>query len=232
MAEGLSPTPAVPRFSRKDIIDMQDQLVSMNLEKEGLDFTGKGKEMRKRLLEHFYPTSLSDVIYPGSDPGSTPLHDAAPVDENLASDPGFTPLHVAAPVDINSASDSGITPLHDAVSVDINPASDPGFTPPHVAAPVDINSASDSGITPLHDAVSVDINPASDLGPTPLHDAASVDTNPASDSGFTPLHDAAKKPTLSQEEVKGFKVDKLRLQWSMGSAQWIMSQKEICLSLF
>ena len=194
MAEGLSPTPAVPRFSRKDIIDMQDQLVSMNLEKEGLDFTGKGKEMRKRLLEHFYPTSLSDVIYPGSDPGSTPLHDAAPVDENLASDPGFTPLHVAAPVDINSASDSGITPLHDAVSVDINPASD--------------------------------------LGPTPLHDAASVDTNPASDSGFTPLHDAAKKPTLSQEEVKGFKVDKLRLQWSMGSAQWIMSQKEICLSLF
>ena len=194
MAEGMSPTPAVPRFSRKDIIDMQDQLLSMNLEKEGLDFTGKGKEMRKRLLEHFYPTSLSDVIYPGSDPGSTPLHDAAPVDENLASDPGFTPLHVAAPVDINSASDSGITPLHDAVSVDINPASD--------------------------------------LGPTPLHDAASVDTNPASDSGFTPLHDAAKKPTLSQEEVKGFKVDKLRLQWSMGSAQWIMSQKEICLSLF
>ena len=167
----MSPTPAVPRFTRKYINDMQDQLLSMNLEKEGLDFTGKGKEMRKRLLDHFYPTSHSDVLYPGSDPGSTPLHDAAPVDTNLASDPGFTPLHVAAPVDTN---------------------------PP-----------SDSGITPLHDAVSVDTNPASDLGSTPLHDAASVDTNPASDSGLTPLHVAA--PTLSQEEVKGLKVDKLRL---------------------
>ena len=133
MAEGLSPTPAVPRFSRKDIIDMQDQLVSMNLEKEGLDFTGKGREMRRRLLEHFYPTSHFDVIYPGSDPGSTPLHDAAPVDKNLASDPGFTPLHVAAPVDINPASNSGITPLHDAVTVDINPASGSGVTPLHKA---------------------------------------------------------------------------------------------------
>jgi hypothetical protein len=180
MAEGMSPTPAVPRFSRKDINGMQDQLVSMNLEKEGLDFTGKGKEMRKRLLEHFYPTSHSDVIYPGSDPGSTPLHDAAPVDKNLASDPGFTPLHVAAPVDINPASYPGITPLHDAVSVDTNPANDSGFTP-------------------LHDAAQkVEIQP----------ERKDENINPTNDRGVTPLHQAPFPYTV--DHIKGFMVEQLR----------------------
>ena len=162
MAEAMSSTPAVPRFTRKDINGMQDQLISMNLEKEGLDCTGKVKEMRKRLLDHFYPTSHSEVINPGSDPGFTPLHDAAPEDTNLTSDPGFTPLHVAAPLDTNPASDSSIAPLHDAASVDTYPASDSGFTPLHDAAQIveiqrerkdeNINPTNDRGVTPLHQA--------------------------------------------------------------------------------
>ena len=47
---------AVPRFSRTDINGMRDQLLSMNLDCEGLDSTGSETEKRIRLLEHFYPT--------------------------------------------------------------------------------------------------------------------------------------------------------------------------------
>ena len=57
MAEALSSSSAIPRLTRKAINEMRDQLLTMNLNVEGLVSTGSETEMRKRLMEHFYPTS-------------------------------------------------------------------------------------------------------------------------------------------------------------------------------
>ena len=59
MAEALIST-SVPRLTRKAINEMKDQLVTMNLDQEGLLSTGSPEIMRSRLMEHFYPTTLND----------------------------------------------------------------------------------------------------------------------------------------------------------------------------
>ena len=65
MAEAMISV-SVPRFTRKDINEMRDQLLTMNLDKECLPSTGGVIEKRKRLMEHFYPTTPSDVTGPSS----------------------------------------------------------------------------------------------------------------------------------------------------------------------
>ena len=115
------------KFTRQDIKKMQEQLLTYNLGKECLSITGSFKEKQQRLMEFFYPPSVSGVA---SDSRLTPFHHAAPVenlqqDENInqpsvsgvASDPRLTPLHHAAPVEvlepdgnINPPSGSGVTP--------------------------------------------------------------------------------------------------------------------------
>ena len=62
---------SVPRFTRKVISEMRDQLLTMNLDKECLVSTGSVHEKRERLIEHFYPTTLND------DTAGTTLHFAA-----------------------------------------------------------------------------------------------------------------------------------------------------------
>ena len=66
MAEAMRS--AAPRFTRTDINGMRDQRLSMNLDSEGLDSTGSETEKRKRLLEHFYPTS-DEALSPAPDAG-------------------------------------------------------------------------------------------------------------------------------------------------------------------
>ena len=67
MAEALIST-SVPRYTRKAINEMKDQLVTMNLDQEGLLSTGSPETMRSRLMEHFYPTTLNDDTGPSVSP--------------------------------------------------------------------------------------------------------------------------------------------------------------------
>ena len=58
MAEAVIST-SVPRFTRKAINNMKDQMLTMNLDAISLPSTGTPKEKRDRLMEHFYPDTLS-----------------------------------------------------------------------------------------------------------------------------------------------------------------------------
>ena len=58
MAEAVIST-SIPRFTRKDINNMKDQILTMNLDAERLPSTGTPKEKRDRLMEHFYPATLN-----------------------------------------------------------------------------------------------------------------------------------------------------------------------------
>ena len=58
MAEAVIST-SVPRFMKKDINNMKDQILTMNLDAERLPSTGNAKEKRDRLMEHFYPATLN-----------------------------------------------------------------------------------------------------------------------------------------------------------------------------
>ena len=87
-------TPA-PKFTRQEIFRMKDQMLSFNLEEEGLSSTGSFVQKQERLLEFFYP----EVPTNGS--GDTPLH--------LASQVGSTIEMVENGI-TNHVSDSGDTP--------------------------------------------------------------------------------------------------------------------------
>jgi hypothetical protein len=58
MAEAMISV-SFPRFTRKDINEMRDQLLTMNLDEECLPSSGSPEEKRDRLMEHFYPATLS-----------------------------------------------------------------------------------------------------------------------------------------------------------------------------
>ena len=58
MAEAMISV-SFPRFTRKDINEMRDQLLTMNLDEECLPSSGSPEEKRNRLMEHFYPATLT-----------------------------------------------------------------------------------------------------------------------------------------------------------------------------
>ena len=132
-------TPA-PKFTRQEIFRMKDQMLSFNLEEEGLSSTGSFVQKQERLLEFFYPE------VPTNDSGDTPLHNAAqdrpPEDmevngtTNPTSLSGDTPLHLAVQV-VSTVEivENGIT----------NPVSDSGDTPPQLATP--LHKAARDGLT-------------------------------------------------------------------------------------
>ena len=110
----------IPKFTRQGIKKMKEQLLTYNLGKECLSITGSFKEKQQRLMDFFYPPSVSGAA---SDSRLTPFHHAASVE-------------VLGPVGkINPSSGLGATPLHHAVSVEglqlsenINPPSGSGTT--------------------------------------------------------------------------------------------------------
>ena len=103
-------TPA-PKFTRQEIFRMKDQMLSFNLEEEGLSSTGSFVQKQERLLEFFYP----EVPTNGS--GDTPLHLASQVGStiemvengitNPVSDSGDTSPQLATP--LHKAAQDGLT---------------------------------------------------------------------------------------------------------------------------
>ena len=121
-----------PKFTRQDIIRMQDQFLSFNLERACLTSTGSFAQKQERLLEFYYPAN------PTNGSGDTPLH-------NAAQDRSFEELEVNGTTNpTGSTNGSGDTPLHNAApdrsSVEeevigtTNPTRVSGDTPLHLAA--------------------------------------------------------------------------------------------------
>ena len=89
MAEALIST-SVPRLTRKAINEMRDQLLTMNLNQEGLLSTGSPEIMRSRLMEHFYPTPLNDETGPSVSP-------SLPISEEINAIPSTSDTVGAVP---------------------------------------------------------------------------------------------------------------------------------------
>ena len=83
MAEAMISV-SVPRFTRKDINEMRDQLLTMNLDKECLPSSGSPEEKRDRLMGHFYPATLNVDTGPNVIPSTS---DTVETDSNIKEIP-------------------------------------------------------------------------------------------------------------------------------------------------
>ena len=88
MAEAVIST-SVPRFMKKDINNMKDQILTMNLDAERLPSTGTAKEKRDRLMEHFYPATLSIDTDPNVIPSTS---DTVQTNSNVKEKPFGSPV--------------------------------------------------------------------------------------------------------------------------------------------